>query len=67
MKPLCKQCGEAFATARHYAGYRICMTCGESKAQSDRRSWTVAPMAKSNYMLFTDTTLLKGLNKYSNS
>jgi hypothetical protein len=43
------------------------MPCGEDKALTDRKGWTVAPMAKSNYMLFTDQTLLKGLNKYANN
>jgi len=67
IKPVCKECGDTFASARRQAGYRLCMPCGEDKALTDRKGWTVAPMAKSNYMLFTDQTLLKGLNKYANN
>jgi hypothetical protein len=31
-------------------------------AKEVRKSWTVAPMHKSNYMLITDTNDLKGIN-----
>ena len=37
-----------------------CMSCGEAQARAVRH--TVAPMNKSNYMLFTDASLLKQLN-----
>ena len=67
IKAICKECGDEFSSARRQAGYRLCMPCGEDAALTDRKGWTVAPMAKSNYMLFTDKTLLKGLNKYSNN
>jgi len=36
------------------------MACGEKIAK--QRRFTVAPMNKSNYMLFTDVSLLKQLN-----
>jgi hypothetical protein len=36
------------------------MACGETLARQVRH--TVAPMNKSNYMLFTDPELLKQLN-----
>jgi hypothetical protein len=36
------------------------MACGEKIAK--QRKFTVAPMNKSNYMLFTDVSLLKQLN-----
>jgi hypothetical protein len=36
------------------------MACGEKIAKE--RKFTVAPMNKSNYMLFTDVSLLKQLN-----
>lgn len=43
------------------AGHRpTCMTCGEKAALRVRH--TVAPMNKSNYMLFTDPEMLKQLN-----
>jgi hypothetical protein len=38
------------------------MPCGDAQATAARRKWTVAPMNKSNYMLFTDLELLKQLN-----
>lgn len=62
MKPICGSCGSTFSTARRRAGYHLCMPCGEDRAQSDRRSWTVAPMHKSNYMLITDRADLRGIN-----
>jgi len=37
-----------------------CMSCGEKAAR--RVHHTIAPMNKSNYMLFTDPELLKQLN-----
>lgn len=37
-----------------------CMSCGEKQAKQVKH--TVAPMNKSNYMLFTDASLLKQLN-----
>jgi hypothetical protein len=36
------------------------MSCGETAARAVKH--TVAPMNKSNYMLFTDPTMLKQLN-----
>lgn len=43
-------------------GHLICKSCGEDKAKAERKSWCVAPMHKSNYMLFTNTADLKGIN-----
>lgn len=37
-----------------------CMSCGEKQAKQVKH--TVAPMHKSNYMLFTDKEDLKGIN-----
>jgi len=48
--------------ARWKAGYQVCKPCGEEAAQLSRKSWCVAPMHKSNYMLITSPELLKGLN-----
>jgi len=59
--PLCPSCHiEDIPLPRYRLGYRTCLTCGEAAAKRVRH--TVAPMPKSNYMLFTDLTLLKGLN-----
>lgn len=37
-----------------------CMSCGDKQARAVKH--TVAPLNKSNYMLFTDASLLKQLN-----
>ena len=37
-----------------------CMSCGEKAARAVKH--TIAPMNKSNYMVFTDVSLLKQLN-----
>jgi hypothetical protein len=37
-----------------------CMSCGEKAAK--RVKHTVAPMNKSNYLVFTDASMLKQLN-----
>ena len=60
MKPICSRCGETFSPKRANAGYHLCMVCGEEMARE--RKHTIAPMHKSNYMLFTDLEDLKGIN-----
>lgn len=54
------RCGDTVPTKRAELGYRTCLSCGE--AQARQRKFTVAPLPKSNYMVFTDLSLLKGLN-----
>jgi len=61
--PACVECGDMVAEARWALGYRECMKCGEYRAR--QRVHTVVPMAKSNYILVTDKSLLRGLNKYA--
>lgn len=59
--PICHFCHiEDVPIARYRLGYTSCLTCGEKQARAVKH--TVAPMPKSNYMLFTDLSLLKGLN-----
>lgn len=59
--PICTSCyAERIPPARARLGYRTCMSCGETAAKNVRH--TIAPMNKSNYMLFTDIDLLKQLN-----
>jgi hypothetical protein len=53
-------CGVLYATARWAIGYKMCLPCGEQESMRVVR--TVVPMPKSNYILVTDMTLLKGLN-----
>jgi ribosomal protein L37AE/L43A len=58
---ICTECyAERVPTARSKLGYKTCMSCGETAARAVKH--TVAPMNKSNYMLFTDINLLKQLN-----
>lgn len=59
---LCIRCGESFSAVRSSLGYRHCLQCGDALAVSARRSWTVVPMNKSNYILVTEPELLKQLN-----
>lgn len=58
---LCTHCYGGHVEYRRWkAGYTTCMACGEAIAKQKKH--TVAPLNKSNYMLFTDPELLKGLN-----
>jgi ribosomal protein L37AE/L43A len=59
-KPQCKDCGDQYSVARRNLGYKFCLPCGEGIARRVVR--TVVPMPKSNYILVTDLSLLKGLN-----
>jgi predicted RNA-binding Zn-ribbon protein involved in translation (DUF1610 family) len=56
----CVCCGEPVPMKRAYIGYKTCPPCGEKQARQVRH--TIAPMNKSNYMVFTDATMLKQLN-----
>ena len=58
----CWGCGDVMDSRRWDIGKRICMPSGESEAQQQRKSWCIVPMPKSNYILVTDLSLLKGLN-----
>jgi len=48
------------ATGRHKLGYKTCLACGDEEAKTKKHC--VAPMHKSNYMLFTNADDLKGIN-----
>ena len=66
MKPVCVSCGDTFSRARKAIGYKLCMPCGEGKAQQTKH--TIAPMHKSNYMFIANRDDLKDLNpKYIRS
>lgn len=58
----CLECGDLFPAERQSLGYDLCLACGEAEAREARKSWTIAPMHKSNYMLFTNLEDLKGIN-----
>jgi ribosomal protein L37AE/L43A len=57
---LCEKCGEGYSYARAKLGFKTCLDCGEKQANQVKHC--VAPMHKSNYMLFTRTEDLKGIN-----
>lgn len=58
--PRCRVCDRTYSGRRHSLGYFTCITCGELEAKKVKH--TVVPMPKSNYILVTDMSLLKGLN-----
>lgn len=58
----CK-CGERVSPKRYALGYRTCLVCGEKEARQVKH--TVVPIAKSNYTVVTDYSLLSGLNKHA--
>lgn len=58
----CPRCQDPIDPRRVALGRRLCLPCGEDEARAERRSWTVVPLHKSNYMLLTDRQDLKGIN-----
>jgi len=57
----CVECDEPITPVkRAELGYTTCLSCGDKQARATVR--TVAPMHKSNYMLFTNLEDLKGIN-----
>jgi hypothetical protein len=58
---LCTDCYGGYVPLKRWQlGYTTCLQCGDVRAKA--RKFTVAPMHKSNYMLFTDMNDLKGIN-----
>ena len=60
--PLCRMCGDEIDPPERAAIKPTCIHCGDKQATQERRSWCVAPLAKSNYLLLTDISLLSQLN-----
>lgn len=58
---LCDRCHNPVNPYRYELGYTTCKPCGEKLARKVRH--TVVPMHKSNYVVVTDMSLLKQLNK----
>ena len=58
----CPKCGNYVDPLRIEAGYTLCLKCGEREAIRARSRWCVAPLHKSNYVLVTDASLLRGIN-----
>ena len=58
--PRCKLCGEPYELGRMKLGYAVCLDCGDEIAKD--KTYTIAPLNKSNYVCITDMTMLKQLN-----
>ena len=58
----CHECGSEIEPPNRQLLTSLCVFCGEENARQERMAWCVAPMHKSNYMLFTDRKDLKGIN-----
>lgn len=56
----CIICGSPVAHERWALGYKTCMPCGEAASKKVVRC--VVPMHKSNLVLITDVSDLKGIN-----
>jgi ribosomal protein L37AE/L43A len=56
----CIVCGSPVAHQRWALGYKTCMPCGEKASKLVTRC--VVPMHKSNLVLITDVSDLKGIN-----
>ena len=56
----CKQCENWYPDERKAIGYDTCKSCGEIEARKVKH--TIAPMHKSNYMVFTNLEDSKGIN-----
>ena len=57
---LCLICGDEVVHERWRIGYKTCMPCGEAASRKVKRC--VVPMHKSNLVLITDVSDLKGIN-----
>ena len=63
----CHACGEQYSYRRRQLGYNFCLDCGAFRAQQERSSWCIAPIAHTQgATLVTNKADLLGLNKYSN-
>lgn len=64
--PICTNCYAVRVEPHRAKMLRpTCMPCGEKVAQ--QRKHTIAPMHKSNYMVFTNLDDLKGINNKGGS
>ena len=60
--PRCRICGDEIDPPERARIKPLCLWCGEDQAKQERASWCIAPMHKSNYMLFTNPADLIGIN-----
>ncbi len=56
----CKDCGDAYPSARKQLGWLTCLICGELAAKLVKHC--IVPMHKSNYVPVTNLEDLKGIN-----
>ena len=64
-KVICALCGEAYDQRRRELGINFCLDCGDIRAEQQRASWCIAPIAhKQGATLVTNRNDLKGLNTY---
>ena len=56
----CSECDAEVNPKRHALGYNVCLECGEIMASE--RKHTIVPMHKSNYVVVTRKSDLKGIN-----
>ncbi len=56
----CVVCHDDIIPGRVALGYRTCLWCGEKAAR--KQTHCIVPMPKSNYIVVTDPSLLRGLN-----
>jgi len=61
----CITCGSLIEPEQRRTISSLCMPCGEEAATRTRH--TIVPMAKSNYIVVTDLSILKELNKYAST
>lgn len=58
---ICIKCHDNDVSSKRAAlGYHTCLPCGERIARKETHC--IVPMPKSNYIVVTDPSLLKGLN-----
>lgn len=58
----CINCGDSIDDRRAALNIKLCMSCGEIAAKNARKTWTVVPLHKSNYVLVTNRDELVGMN-----
>lgn len=59
---VCIKCAEEITPPARAHIAKTCLKCGEIDAKAARKSWCIAPLNKSNYVLVTNPEMLKQLN-----
>lgn len=58
----CINCGDQIEDRRAALNIKLCLSCGETAAKVARKSWTIVPLHKSNYVLVTNRNELIGMS-----